>query len=158
MSKTYAKSTIQERDFTDALIYNKEASGVLAEFNGNLSQDQLPYEVLEKENFVANSRISVDSQPDGSASNGIGIIMPTQAIYKAASALTTFTWDRLLPSGSGPVSVLGPPIAAYTSTTSSWTSGINSLSDDIALGTFLRFTSRKALLEALPQLTLSIIL
>ena len=147
MSKTYAKSTIEARDFTTSLAYNNEASGILAEFNGNLSQDQLPYEVLEKENFVANSRISVDSQPDGLASNGIGIIMPTQAIYKAASALTTFTWDRLAPSGSGPVAVLGPPLAAYTSTTSAWTSGINSLSDDIALGTFLRFTTKEGVIR-----------
>lgn len=147
MSKTYSKRYFEARNYTNSEGYNDEASNVLAEFNGKLSAEQLPYETIEKENFVSNSRISVDSQPDGSAQAGIGIVMPTQAIYKVASELDTFTWDRLSPSGSGPVSVLGPPLASFTSTASSWTSGINSLSQNISQGSFLRFVSKEGMLR-----------
>ena len=143
MAKTYTKRSFEARNYTNNEAYNDEANNALAEFNGALAADQLPYETLERENFVDNDRISVDSKPDGSAQDGIGLIMSTQSIYKVASDLTTFTWNRTAPSGIGPTSVLGPPLAVYNSSTGDWSSGILSLSEKVNKGTFLRFTSKE---------------
>ena len=149
MSKTYTKRTFEARNYTNNEAYNDEANNVLAEFNGKLSADQLPYQTVERENFVANSRIAVDSLPDGSAQDGVGLVMSTQAIYEVKSNLDTFTWDRLQPSGSGPVSVLGPPLAVWNSSSSDWSSGIISLSDKVPRGTFLRFTSKEGVMKGI---------
>lgn len=151
MPKTYTTKTFDPKDFTDSETFNNESSNILSNFNGVLDASQLPYETMERENFVANSRVTVDSSPDGSQTSGIGIIMSTQAIYKAASDLDTFTWDRLAPSGSGPVSVLGPPIDSYTSNAGSWATGINSF-NGTPTGTFLRFNTKEGMIRGSAQL------
>lgn len=151
MPKTYTVQTFQPKDFTNAEDFDLESSNVISVFNGVLDAQQLPYETMERENFIANSRIAIDSRPDGSAQNGIGIIQSTQAFYKVSSALSTFTWNRLSPSGSGPVAVLGPPLASYTSNNSSWASGISSLSENIQLGSFLRFVSKEGMIRGCAQ-------
>jgi hypothetical protein len=151
MPKTYTTQTFEAKDFTNAEDFDLESSNVISVFNGVLDAQQLPYETMEKENFVANSRIAVDSRPDGSAQDGIGIIMSTQSIYKVFSTLNTFTWNRLAPSGAGPVAVLGPPLAAYLSNNSSWATGINSLSEGITKGTFLRFVSKEGMVRGNAQ-------
>ena len=151
MPKTYTTKPFDAKDFTDSEAFNSESSNILSTFNGVLDAAQLPYETMERENFVANSRITVDSKPDGSQTSGIGIIMSTQAIYKAASDLDTFTWNRLAPSGSGPVSVLGPPIDFYTSNAGSWATGINSF-NGTPTGTFLRFVTKEGMIRGAAQL------
>jgi len=151
MSKTFTVKQAEGASYATNDSYNIEASSSLSQFNGVLSADQHPYETMERENFVANSRIAVDSLPDGSLQDGIGIIMSTQAIYKVASNLTTFTWNRLAPTGAGPVSVLGPPLASYVSGNSSWASGIVSLSEQINKGSFLRFSSKEGMIRGNAQ-------
>jgi hypothetical protein len=146
MSKTYSERYFKQKDYTDNEAYNDEASNILAEFNGKLAADQLPYESFTSANMVPNTRISVDSKPDGSAQQGVGIIMPTQALYNVASNLSTFTWNRLAPSG-GSIQVLGPPLATFQSSNSSWTSGINSLSESVSSGSFIRFVSKEGMVR-----------
>lgn len=149
MSKVYSKEYFKSRDYSTADAYNNEASSVLAELNGKLGADQLPYETVEKGNMVSNTRISVDSKPDGSAQDGVGIIMPTQSIYYVASDLATFTWNRRAPSGAPAVSVLGPPLGTALSSQPSWSTGISSLSSLVSKGTFLSFTSKEGMIRGI---------
>ena len=53
MPKTYTTKTFDPKDFTDSETFNNESSNILSNFNGVLDAAQLPYETMERENFVA---------------------------------------------------------------------------------------------------------
>ena len=56
MSKTYSVGVHENRNYAVSKAFNADASGYLAEFNGKLDAQQLPYEVLDDANFVPNSK------------------------------------------------------------------------------------------------------
>ena len=147
MSKTYSVGVHQNRDYATAKAFNQDASGFLAEFNGKLDAQQLPYETIDDSNMVANSRIAVDSRPDGSAQDGVGVTMATQSYFQVESTLNTFTWARY-PAAD----VLGPPLATFSSQNNSWASGILSLSANITRGSFLRIPTSEGFLRGAAQI------
>lgn len=142
MSKTYSVGVHENRNYAVSKAFNQDASGFLAEFNGKLDAQQLPYETLDDSNMVANSRIAVDSRPDGSAQDGVGIIMATQSYFQVESNLNSFSWARYVGAD-----VLGPPLATFSSQNQKWASGILSLSEDVAKGTFLRIPTKEGFLR-----------
>ena len=142
--KTFTVIDPIARDYATPEAINLEASGILAQFNGALSSDQLPYEGTSRARIAPSVRSNVDSKPDGSNADGIGVAMATQAYYHTVSALDSFSWDRDVDPA---VSVLGPPRVELASDESTWASGIVPLSSLLDDGVFLRFPTKEGFLR-----------
>lgn len=149
--KTFTQADPVARDYATPDAYNTEASSMLAQFNGAMSADQLPYEGAATSNFVEGVRGSYDSKPDGSNTDATGIVMTTQAFYHTQSALDSFTWDRDVDPS---VSVLGPPRLEMHSDESSWASGIVPYSASLDDGVYLRFPTKEGMLRGNAQVDL----
>tara|TARA_R110000787_G_scaffold284982_2_gene399451 strand:- start:9930 stop:10715 length:786 start_codon:yes stop_codon:yes gene_type:complete len=149
MSKTYTEHHFEPRDHAISEQFNKEIRNVQSEFNGELDAQQLPYEATTEAKFSVGTSMdgAFDTKPDGSAQNGTGHIHPTQSYFDVKSAIVADGWARPVDAIPTTVTLLGPPAAAFISSSGSWNAGILPLSQDIDDGVFMRIPTRDGMLR-----------
>jgi len=127
--------------------YNWEASAALAEFNGALSAEQLPYESFDAEKFVNGDNLDgkIIVAPGG-ATGGTGQRMATSTYAQVASNIFEFDAQPYLAEHGVTYTTLGPPQVIYSLADSTWSPGINPLGQDV-LGSYLRTDFEEGLLK-----------
>lgn len=152
MAKRY---TIKEKEDKNTALndgFNREASGVLAEFNGQLSQEMLPYETLTSAYFTTPSVVTgIYTKPDGSQTNGVGWIGQTQSYFTTFRNEGDFTWERDQQITGG---IFGPPEVGLSSDSGTWQTSFVPLSIYYDSGTFLRIPTQEGVLKGCAQLDL----
>ena len=148
MSKTYTEHNFRARDHLASEDHNSETRNWVSEFNGQLDAQQLPYTSFPSTAFTAGIVMDgvFDTKPDASRQVGVGQINATQAHYSVQSNINADTWSR---AGA---TIMGPPAAAFVSTSGLWSSGINPLSQDIDDGVFMRIPTREGMLRGMAQI------
>ena len=148
MSKTYTEHNFRARDHLTSEDHNSETRNWVSEFNGQLDAQQLPYTSFPSTAFTDGIVMdgAFDTKPDGSRKVGVGQINASQAHYSVQSNINADTWSR---AGA---TIMGPPAAAFVSTSGLWSSGINPLSQDIDDGVFMRIPTREGMLRGMAQI------
>jgi hypothetical protein len=149
MSKTFTQRALLARDFACEEDYNEEARAALAEFNGQLSPEQLPYGTFDATRFTPN--LSVDglayTEPDGTAT-GLAVQMPTQFYAVTQSDITDFNgYSPPDPTPLLSTGILGPAQKTYDTNSNDWQPGWNKASDYINKGVYLSIPAREGMLK-----------
>lgn len=145
MAKTYTVKKFEENSIAASEDWNDEASNVLSEFNGQIAAEQLPYNSIGLNKFVAPTIVNnVPTVPDESHKLGTGWVGSSQAYWFTKSNLTTFT-SRIPEYAS--TAVLGPPRHQFQISDGSWYGAIVPLSLDLDEGAYLKIPTKEGMIK-----------
>jgi len=131
------------RAFVDAQLLQDEGRRIARTMNGGVGSEQMPYESISADKFVAPADIdsTVRTTPAG-ATTATASELASQIFAITQTDIVDLAGFNPPDGGAGNTGILGPPSASYQTNSSAWGPGWNRLSDTVAEGVYLQWPAR----------------
>lgn len=91
---SFRQYKFNDQDVLTAETYQREVQTWLSTWNGGLSWPNIPYNAITANKTETFTNTQLDSVPDGSVKNTLGVFFPTQSYFKTTSSQQESVYSR----------------------------------------------------------------